>query len=299
MDYVPAVKSEIEHLKALHEIASFLSFKLTLKELSGKILSIVIDTLKIETATIYTIDYEQKRLTCLTSVGKNSEGIIKRDERLKHKLGFGFVGWVAQVGRSEIVNEPQKHVQYSKEVDDIAGITTKNILCVPIILKNKNYGAIEVINKQIKFEELDKELLLTISSFIAMMIENTELYQEVLYSKDYTENIIESIPGGFISANKEGKITMFNSQAQNILGINKSSAIGKNTKDVFIRQTEIPTILFDAFINQQILNRQEVYTLGKNNKRILIGYGTILIKDKLGKLAGSGMIFQDITDFAK
>jgi sensor histidine kinase regulating citrate/malate metabolism len=76
---------------------------------------------------------------------------------------------------------------------------------------------IEVINKKTDFDDLDKELLLTISSFVAMSIENSDLFHEVLYARDYLENVIESIPGGFVAANKEGKITMFNSQAQNIL----------------------------------------------------------------------------------
>ena len=299
MDYIPAVKKEIEHLQALHEIASFLSFKITLKELSEKVLAIVSSTLQVETATIYTINWEQKQLICLTSFGKDSEGILKRESRLKHKLGFGFVGWIAQIGRAEISNEPNKHHHYTKEMDTLASITVKNILCVPIILKNKNYGAIEVINKKTDFDDLDKELLLTISSYIAMTIENSELYQELLYSRDYVETVIESIPGGFIASNKEGKITMFNTQAQNILGLNKSFVLGKNAKEVFLKQPELPPILFDALINQHQQNRQEIYVIGKNDKRLLLGYGTILIKDKLGKLAGSGIIFQDITEFAK
>lgn len=299
MDYIPAVKKEMEHLRALHEISSLLSFRITLKEFSIKILTIIIKTLKIETATIYTINWEQKQLICLNSLGKGSEGILKRESRLKHKLGFGFVGWVAQVGRAEISNEPHKHTHYTKEMDTLASIIAKNILCVPIILKNKNYGAIEVINKKTDFDDLDKELLLTISSYIAMTLENSELYEELLYSKEYVENVIESIPGGFIASNKEGKITMFNTQAQNILGVNKSFAIGKNTKEVFLKQPELPSILFDAFIKQQQQNRRELYVIGKNDKRLLLGYGTILIKDKLGNLAGCGMIFQDITEFVK
>ena len=299
MDYIPAVKKEIEHLRALHEISSLLSFRITLKEFSIKILAIIIKTLRVETAAIYTINWELKQLICLNSLGKDSEGILKRESRLKLKLGFGLVGWVAQVGRAEIANEPHKHTHYTKEVDALAGITAKNILCVPIILKNKNYGVIEVINKKTDFDDTDKELLLTISSYVAMTIENSELYQELLYSKDYVETVIESIPGGFIASNKEGKITMFNTQAQNILGLNKSFVLGKNSKEVFLKQPELPSILFDAFINQQQQNRQEIYVIGKNDKRMLLGYGTILIKDKLGHLAGSGIIFQDITEFVK
>ncbi|OGS43845.1 MAG: hypothetical protein A2539_06245 [Elusimicrobia bacterium RIFOXYD2_FULL_34_15] len=300
MEYIPAVKKkEIEHLKALHEIAFFLSFRLTLKESSGKVLTVVLSTLEVETATIYTSDLEQKQLTCLTSIGKHKEGIIKREERLKHRLGFGLIGWIAQIGKAEILNDPQKNSYYSKEVDALAGITAKNILCVPIVHKNRNYGVIEIINKKTDFDELDKEFLITVASNIAMTLENSDLYQEMIYSKEYVENIIESIPGGFIATDKEGKITVFNSQAQNILGINKSSAVGKYAKDVFIRQPEVPSILFDAFMNQQIQNRQEVFLVVKTDKRILIGYGTILIKNKFGKLAGSGMIFQDITEFAK
>ncbi|MEW6557761.1 MAG: GAF domain-containing protein [Elusimicrobiota bacterium] len=299
MEYIPAVKKEIEHLKALHEIASFLNFKLTLKELVEKILIITVKTLQVETATVYTIDREQKQLYCFNSFGKDSEGILKREARLRHKVGYGFIGWVAQVGRPELSNEPQKHPHYTKEIDALAGIAAKNILCVPIIFKNKNYGAIEVINKKTNFDNLDRELLLTISSLVAMAIENSELFQETVHSRDYLENVIENIPGGFIAANKEGKITMFNTQAQNILGINKSSVIGKNTKEVFLKQPEIPSILFDVFLNQQTSNRQEIYIIGKNDKRLLLGYGTILIKDKFGKLAGSGIIFQDITEFVK
>jgi len=289
-------RSEIEHLTALNEITGAINFSVNLRELLDKIMAKVCEVLKAEAATLFLVDLEKKELRFEIVKGEKSQIIEQSRGQLRIPLGRGISGWVAQMGKSVISGDPERDVRFYKEIDKISGFTTRNILCVPLILQNRVKGVIEAINKREgNFEEIDVQILQTIASQIAMVMENYELYRKIDETRAYLDDIIENMPGGFIAIDREGRIKTFNLRANRILGINKHYAIDKPAKEILVKQSEIYKVLLDTLNERRTVNRLELNTIRMNGEKVCIGYSTLLLRDRRNEVIGAGIIFQDLT----
>ena len=64
-----------------------------------------------------------------------------------------------------------------------------------------------------------------------------------------------------------------------MLGLVKAVTIGKPINVALMRQKEIVVIMVQTLQDKKTDNRLELSTMGKDNVRITLGYGTILISD--------------------
>jgi len=288
--------SEIEHLNALYEITASINFTVNLNELLDKIMIKVCKILNAEAATLFLIDPEKKELKFEIVKGEKSQFIEQSRSQLRIPLGRGISGWVAQMGKPVISSDPERDIRFYKDIDKITGFVTRNLLCVPLILQNKIKGVVEAINKREgNFEEIDVQILHTIAGQIAMVMENHNLYTEISETKMYLDNIIENMPGGFISIDKEGRIKTFNLRANRILGINKHYALNKLGEEVLAKQREIYAVLLNTLNERKTVNRLELNIVRMNGEKACIGYSTLLLTDRRNEVIGAGIIFQDLT----
>ena len=86
----------------------------------------------------------------------------------------------------------------------------------------------------------DVGILRTVSGYIAVAIENSLLYQEqktrtaeVELLKEFNESIVESVNVGLIAVEVDGRVTGCNSALEEMLGIERSAAIGQQVENLF------------------------------------------------------------------
>lgn len=86
----------------------------------------------------------------------------------------------------------------------------------------------------------DVDILLTVSGYVAVAIENSLLYQEqqerageLKLLKEFNESIIESINVGLLAVDLEGRVTRLNSALEEILDLSRAEAVGKRIEDLF------------------------------------------------------------------
>lgn len=81
----------------------------------------------------------------------------------------GIAGWVVKHGKPLIVNKAHLDPRFSKEIDLAFGLTTHNILAVPLTAAEKILGVIELVNKRNggQFTESDSTLLSLLALFAA------------------------------------------------------------------------------------------------------------------------------------
>jgi len=86
----------------------------------------------------------------------------------------------------------------------------------------------------------DVELLFTIASYVAIALDNAQLYSsleqkavQIERLKDFSENIVESLHVGVLAVDLDGAIESWNSQLETLLGYQRSEAIGKPLESVF------------------------------------------------------------------
>jgi two-component system, NtrC family, sensor kinase len=86
----------------------------------------------------------------------------------------------------------------------------------------------------------DIELLVTLSNYVAIAIENSRLYgslqrkvDEYERLKEFSENIVESINVGILAADLDDRVESWNSQIERLTGIARHEAIGRCLSELF------------------------------------------------------------------
>ena len=80
----------------------------------------------------------------------------------------------------------------------------------------------------------DVELLMTLSGYVGIAIDNAKLYQSLQRKadeyerlKEFSENIVESIHVGILAADLEDRVESWNSQVEKLTGILRQDAVGR------------------------------------------------------------------------
>ncbi len=130
-----------------------------------------------EASTIYELDEEKSELFIRIARGEKKESV----ERIKFELGQGVSGHVVQTGQPMVIQDVRKEKRFSPKFDRITGFRTRSMICVPLILRGKTIGALQVLNKKSGdlFTKIDVELLTSMSQQIAVAMENAKLYRRL------------------------------------------------------------------------------------------------------------------------
>jgi len=89
-----------------------------------------------------------------------------------HK-GVGIAGWVAEHGEAVLIADTSDDERFNPAFDAITGFVTRSIVAVPLRVRGRVYGVIELINKldESAFDSKDLIVLQTIADFAAIAIE--------------------------------------------------------------------------------------------------------------------------------
>jgi two-component system, NtrC family, sensor kinase len=86
----------------------------------------------------------------------------------------------------------------------------------------------------------DVKLVVTLSGYVAIAIENSRLYHSLQRKadeyerlKEFSENIVESINVGILAADLDDRIESWNSQIESLTGIRREEAIGHRLSEFF------------------------------------------------------------------
>ncbi len=102
-------------------------------------------------------------------------------KRFSLKMGEGIAGWVAEKNKSLIVNDVQSDSRFYSDISKKIGFPTNSILAVPMRVRDKCVGVIEVINKAEGkiFNEEDLQWLEIFATQAAIAIQNARSFQKV------------------------------------------------------------------------------------------------------------------------
>jgi K+-sensing histidine kinase KdpD len=173
---------KMKSLEKLLEVNLYLNTTPNLETLLGRIISISKDVLQAYSTSIILID-EEKRELFFQKVYDSMDEKVKSDEtalkRLTLRIGEGIAGHVVQTGQPLIINDVQNDPRFSRKADRTTGVTTKNMIAIPLKTKDKAIGVMEVINRiEGDFSEEDMPMCLALGNVASVAIENARLYFE-------------------------------------------------------------------------------------------------------------------------
>ncbi len=91
--------------------------------------------------------------------------------------GEGVTGWCVRTRSSVIANDVRADPRFCVRADSESGFTTRNILCVPLMVDDECIGAMSAVNKRRAegFDERDRVLCEAVASQIGVAIQNVQL----------------------------------------------------------------------------------------------------------------------------
>jgi len=94
-------------------------------------------------------------------------------------LDSSIAGWIVLNRTSVRIDDAHKDERYFKGVEQTIGQSTKSLLGIPLITKNKIVGVLEVVNKKRgRFTDPDESMLTVLGAQAAVAIENARLFQQ-------------------------------------------------------------------------------------------------------------------------
>jgi two-component system NtrC family sensor kinase len=163
-------------LAALNEISRTVTSSLDLDEVLTTAMQGVREILQVEAGSLILVDEESGELVFRKTLSPQHGWITGRS----FQPGEGIVGHVVASGRPYLANDIAGDSLFLPRVDAASGFETRAILCVPLFVRDRAIGAIELINKLSgAFTDTDLDLLQTIAGSVAVAVENAQLYTEL------------------------------------------------------------------------------------------------------------------------
>ena len=163
-----------QQLSTLNVITRQLTSTLDLQLLLKNILENAVAILNSEAGSLFMVDEQSDEMIFQVTVGPVASNLV--GQRLP--AGTGFVGKAVISRQPVIVNDVQASVGYNPATDKQTGYITRAILAVPMEVKDRVIGIIEIINKKdgLPFVDDDQNLLSAFAGQAAVAIENARLY---------------------------------------------------------------------------------------------------------------------------
>ena len=157
------------------EISRDLASTLDLDTLLDDIVRAAADITRAEAASILLYDDTARQL--YFQVATNIDEPTMRG--LIVPLDKSIAGWIVTNRKSVRIDDAHKDERHFSDVEQTVGYSTRSLLGIPLITKNKVVGVLEVINKKKgKFTDPDESMLTVLGAQAAVAIENARLFQQ-------------------------------------------------------------------------------------------------------------------------
>jgi adenylate cyclase len=188
-------------LNVMHAVSSEL-------EIDKLLQSVVIKTseaMNAERCTLFLVDRETGELWSKVAQGEQMNEI-------RVPRGRGIAGHVAETGETVNIADAYRDSRFNPEVDRRTGYRTHTILCMPVRNEKREIvGVMQVLNKKNGvFSEEDEQLLDALGSQAAIALENSRMFEEVRFMKNYNESMLRTMATGVVTLDPQGRLVYTN-----------------------------------------------------------------------------------------
>jgi signal transduction histidine kinase len=171
-----ALRRRNRELAWLNYLSRELTTTLDSQEIADQLLQGVAEILGAEGVSVWLWDEEQEdNLVCWAATRHDGR---RSPVNLRLRPQQGVVGWVVQYGESAIVPYVPDDARFFSGIDEQIGFHTTSLLAVPLWVRGKVIGALEVVNKLGgEFDEDDSVLIGTLAASAAIAIDNARLVE--------------------------------------------------------------------------------------------------------------------------
>ncbi len=155
----------------------------------------------------------------------------------------------------------------------------------------------------------DLEILKTISGYVAVAIENSQLYgqqkqhtEELALLKEFNESIIESVNVGLLAVDESGRITRCNSPFEEMMGLSRDEAVGKLVEEVFDESfaLNLENILGKSRWHlTEVRNAYKLHTYDNGGRSLILNVAVAPLRSISNQQTGAIIVLENVTSRVK
>lgn len=242
-----AAQRRTAELATLNEIAATVTSSLDTREIYHLVVRQINEYFCVDAGSLLMRDDETGDLEFVMTLEAGEEKLAG----VRVPRGQGVVGYVAETQHYAIVPDVQNDPRFYRKVSEDVGYITRSILCVPMVVKRRTIGVIELLNKRDgDFTEEDAERLARMATTVGVALENARLFQQVSDGRDRLEAILNSTADGILMADMHGIVVTANPMAIQLLQMRKEAIIGQPLADLLeILRTRALSVSAPSWLN--------------------------------------------------
>lgn len=175
--YMEQLERRNSELNLMVDIGKTLTSNLDLQQVLEGIMNKVGILLKPKAWSLLLIDEETNELYFESSVSPVSE----RLKEIRLQMGEGIAGWVALHGEPLLIEDVKKDKRFACHVDKAVAFITRSIVCVPLKIRGRILGVIQLINSldEVQFNDADLKIICAIADYAAIAIDNARNFKRM------------------------------------------------------------------------------------------------------------------------
>lgn len=171
-------------LDALLQFSAIVNSTLQIEEVLNHAIQWAEELVGAEAGSVYEMDENSGELVIRAARGEKKDTI----QGLRLKIGDGVAGRVVQTGEPMVVQDVSLEESFNPMFDRLTGFVTRSMICVPLQVRGRPVGVLQVLNKRSGgFTPEDLELLTIMGRQIAVAMDNARLYSRLQARFEFAE----------------------------------------------------------------------------------------------------------------
>ena len=146
----------------------------------------------------------------------------------------------------------------------------------------------------------DVELLHTIAGYLAIALDNAQLYSsleqkaaQIERLKDFSENIVESLNVGVLAVDFGGAVESWNTQLEGLIGVPREEAVGRKLEDVL--PSDLMAEITARSGDERVSSLYKFHMQNRDGRNLVVNVSIAPLVGKSGDRIGRLILFDDVT----
>jgi signal transduction histidine kinase/uncharacterized membrane protein len=282
-----------DYRQVIKTISQVLTGLLRTDSLCEQLTTFIFVTLKVEEVAVY-LCYEQVMMELRSSQNASADRSAQAEPAIV--ASPSIIALLARAGGPILHDELGRWIDNSEGEHIAEEFTTlRSEVIVPLLVEDK-IAALITVGRKLSgdpFFTPDIELLATIGHQAGVALKRAQLYEEVMWMKEYSESILRHMESGVMAVSHGGLITVINEAGARILGVAAMEVVGSPATQLIPCGLVLP--LLDTLTGKIVYTNYEATLTPASRPPLPIVLSTSVLRGRADEPVGAILVFNDLS----